>query len=150
MRLDRRSLLRLAAAGGAASLTGSIRRALAIDAHNATGTINDIEHIVVLMQENRSFDHYYGMLRGVRGFSDPRAALLPNGRPVYYQRNAQGTEIAPFHPQAAKLGSAFLQDLAHDWTSGHRAFNSGRYDAWVPAKGSTTMAHLTRNDMPFH
>ena len=50
----------------------SIGRALAIPANNRTGTLRDVEHIVVLMQENRSFDHYFGTLRGVRGFNDPR------------------------------------------------------------------------------
>jgi len=54
-------------------LPASIQRALAIPANNVTGTIQDVEHVVILMQENRSFDHYFGMLQGVRGFNDPRA-----------------------------------------------------------------------------
>mgnify|MGYP006090182805 CR=1 FL=1 len=47
--------------------------------------INAIEHIVIFMQENRAFDHYYGTHRGVRGFNDRAAPVLPNGRPVFYQ-----------------------------------------------------------------
>ena len=48
------------------------------------------------MQENRSFDHSYGALRGVRGFRDPRAHTLPNGNPVWFQTDAQGDTYAPF------------------------------------------------------
>ena len=52
--------------------------------------------------------------------------------------------------RAPNLGLQFLQDLAHDWTSTHAAWNGGRYDQWVPSKGTTTMAYLTRDDIPFH
>jgi phospholipase C len=108
-----------------------------------------VEHIVFLMRENRSFDHYFGTLRGVRGFGDPRAVTLPNGDPVWNQPNGSGF-VLPFHPQAPNLGLQFLEDLAHDWTTTHDAWNEGRYDQWVPAKTQLTMAHLTRNDIPFH
>src|SRR5580698_8461577 len=82
----RRDFLRLAAvAGGAALVPDAIRKALAIPANRATGTIKDVGHVVILMQENRSFDHYFGSLRGVRGFGDPRPAKMPNGKPVWYQ-----------------------------------------------------------------
>ena len=81
---SRREFLRLAAqsAGAAAvmaALPPAIREALATPAARVTGTINDVEHVVVLMQENRSFDHYFGALRGVRGFDDPRVIKLPGG-----------------------------------------------------------------------
>jgi len=147
---DRRTFLRvLGGTALAASLPNSIARAMAIPANNRTGTIEDIEHIVVLMQENRSFDHYFGTLRGVRGFEDPRAVRLPTGQPVWYQPGGAGT-VLPFHPTAPDLGLQFLQDLAHDWTSTHVAWNQGNYDQWVPAKGTTTMAYLDRGDIPFH
>jgi phospholipase C len=55
-----------------------------------------------------------------------------------------------FHPAANDPGLAFLEDLAHDRDSGHDAFAAGRYDRWVPAKKATTMAYLTRDDIPFH
>ena len=85
---NRRDFLRSAAqaAGSFTALSmlpAGIRNALAIPANNKTGTIRDVEHIVVLMQENRSFDHYFGTLRGVRGFGDTRAINLPNGKPVW-------------------------------------------------------------------
>jgi phospholipase C len=133
------------------ALPAGIRNALAIPANDATRSINDIEHIVILMQENRSFDHYFGTLRGVRGYGDRRAIRLPNGNSVWYQPGPAGAGyVLPFRPSAPDLGLQFLQDLPHDWTTTHNAWNGGRYDQWVGAKGTTTMAYLTRQDIPFH
>ena len=149
MSTDRRTFLQLVSSGAfAATFTQSIRRALAIPAHHRTGTIADVEHIVFLMQENRSFDHYFGTLRGVRGFGDPRAVKLPSGDPVWEQPNGSD-KVLPFHPPAPDLGLQFLVDLAHDWKSTHDAWNAGKYDQWVPQKGTTTMAYLTRQDIPY-
>jgi phospholipase C len=153
---SRRDFLRAAAqAAGSATALGmvplGIRNALALPANNQHGSIQDVEHIVVLMQENRSFDHYFGTLQGVRGYGDTRAAELPNGQPVFNQPLAGGVGyVAPFRPSAPDLGLQFIQDLPHDWTSGKGAYNSHRYDQWVPYKGTTTMAYLTRADIPFH
>ncbi|MGW5402303.1 phosphocholine-specific phospholipase C [Streptomyces sp. NPDC003952] len=148
--LNRRRFLQIA--GGAAAVTmlnESIARAAAISAQGSTGTIQDIEHIVVLMQENRSFDHYFGAMKGVRGFGDPRPVVQDNGKSVFYQSN--GTkDILPFNPQINDLGMQFLTGLNHDWAGGHQAYNNGKYDKWVPAKTATTMAYMTRNDIPFH
>ncbi|MEV6194026.1 phosphocholine-specific phospholipase C [Streptomyces sp. NPDC051920] len=139
-------------AGGTAAstaLAGSVQRAAAVPAHRRSGTIQDVEHIVVLMQENRSFDHYFGSMRGVRGFGDPRPAAPAGTKPVWYQ--SDGTkDVLPFRPETDDLGLAFLKDLPHGWSDGHAAFNKGRYDKWVPAKSATTMAYLTREDIPFH
>src|SRR5262249_13044906 len=104
MATDRRSFLQLIGAGAfAGTFTSSIRRALAIPANHRTGTIADVEHIVFLMQENRSFDHYFGTLRGVRGYGDPRAVRLPSGEPVWNQASGSG-RVLPFHPTASNLG----------------------------------------------
>jgi phospholipase C len=75
--IDRRMFMQWM--GGAAALTtlkANIAKALEIPAHNAKGNIQDVEHVVILMQENRPFDHHFGALRGVRGFNDPRAASI--------------------------------------------------------------------------
>ena len=148
--INRRRFLSLAGGGAALSvLAPSIARAAAIPAHRSTGSLHDVKHIVVLMQENRSFDHYFGTLRGVRGFGDPHPATQPSGKSVWYQ--SDGTrDVLPFHPDADDLGMAFLEDLAHDWNTGHQALNNGSYDKWVPAKTATTMAYLKRGDIPFH
>jgi len=127
MTTDRRTFLRLLSTGAlSATLSPSITRALEIPAHHRTGTLADVEHVVILMQENRSFDHYFGTLKGVRGFGDPRAVTLPSGNSVWHQPNGTAGNVLPFHPPAANLGLQFLQDLAHDWTSTHAAWNDGK------------------------
>src|SRR5258705_275779 len=134
--VNRRRFLQLT--GGTAAFTAlsnSIERAAALPAHQGSGTIDDVEHIVVLMQENRSFDHYFGSLRGVRGFGDPRPATTSGGKSVWHQ--SDGTkDVLPFRPQADNLGLQFIQDLPHGWSDGHTAFNKGKYDKWVPAKSA--------------
>jgi phospholipase C len=150
MAINRRNFLQLLSSSAlAASFPASIARALEIPANHRTGSIADIEHIVILMQENRSFDHYFGTLRGVRGFGDPRAVLLPSGDPVWYQPNGSGY-LLPFRPDQPSLGLTFIEDTAHDWGSTHAGWNQGNLDAWVANKGTTSMAHLTRKDLPFH
>jgi phospholipase C len=155
--IDRRKFLQVLGAGAiSTALPGSISKALAIPANNRTGTIDDVEHIVILTQENQSFDHYFGTLRGVRGFSDPRAVRLPNGRPVWFQPNVPDTyglgvaELPPFRVNLSSLGLTYLPGTPHDWNSSHAAWNFGNYDNWVPAKSPVTMAYLKRDDIPYH
>ena len=162
--VDRRRFLTIAGGATAATmLNQSIARAAAIPANRATGSLQDVEHIVVLMQENRSFEHYLGSLRGVRGFGDPHPATLPNGKSVWHQSDG-GKDLLPFHPDVNPLnfpppipgtpyddlGAAFLEGLPHSWTDAQAAINQGVYDTWVPAKGTTTMAYLKREDLGFH
>lgn len=147
---SRRDVLKaLAAAGSLGALPDSIPRALAIPAHHRTGTLMDVEHIVVLTQENRSFDHYFGTMPGVRGFGDPRAVRLPSGRPVWNQAGPEG-EVLPYRPPVEHLGASYLPDPPHGWNDGHAAWNQGRFDGWIPAKGIVTMTHNLRKDVPFH
>jgi phospholipase C len=153
--VDRRRFLQLA--GGSAALTvltPSIARAASIPAYRRTGSLDDVEHVVVLMQENRSFDHYFGTMRGMRGYGDPHPAVLRNGKPVWRQPKGTptgATEVLPYRPDINDLGLAFIQDLDHGWESQHEAFADGNHDQWVPAKSTpVTMAHLRRGDIPFH
>jgi phospholipase C len=147
---DRRTVLRgLGAAALGAALPESIKRALAIEPNSETGTIQDVKHIVVLMQENRSFDHYFGTLRGVRGFSDPRAVTLASGNSVFQQPNASST-LLPNHPPEPLMGYQFIGDLPHGWSDAHAAWNNGNNDGWVAAKGTETMCFVDRTDIPFH
>ena len=148
-KVDRRTILRgLGAAALSGALPDSIRRALAIEPKIVTGTIKDVKHIVVLMQENRSFDHYLGSLRGVRGFDDPRAVTLPSGNSVFEQPHGTST-LLPFRPPQPFLGSQFVGDLAHNWSDQHNAWDNGNNDGWVAAKGIETMTYLNRGDIPF-
>ncbi len=157
--MDRRAVLRgLAGAGATAALPDSIRQALAIQPQGTTGTISDVKHIVVLMQENRSFDHYFGTLRGVRGYNDPRAVKqYGSGKSIFEQPNLNAAgvtqspaTILPFHPTVANLGQQFLTGLPHAWADAHKAWNNGHNDRWVPAKGKVSMAYLQRADIPFY
>ncbi|MGF0175212.1 phosphocholine-specific phospholipase C [Streptomyces sp. Marseille-Q5077] len=148
--VNRRRFLQVAGATTAfTALSSSIQRAAALPANHRTGSIEDVEHIVVLMQENRSFDHYFGQLRGVRGFGDPRPVAQDGGKSIWHQSNGS-KDVLPFHPDADDLGMQFLEGLPHGWNDGQQAYNGGKYDKWIPAKGTTTMAYLNREDIPFH
>ena len=95
MNVDRR---RLMVAAAAAALAPSIARAFAIDADARTGTIADVGHVVILMQENRSFDHYFGAMNGVRGFADrvPIPIAGADNATVWNQRTLVGETLTPF------------------------------------------------------
>jgi phospholipase C len=186
---DRRQFLQLMGMGAlAGTLNANIAKALAIPANYRTGTIRDVEHIVVLMQENNPFDKYFGTLRGVRGYSDPRAVNihlpLQSGTgttqvPVFLQpagaaNVAAGYAVPPNYgtlggpadgayvippfrvnpadvsPGLTSLGLTYLPGTDHGWTTQHEAWNQGQHDSWPIAKGPITMAHLTREDIPFH
>jgi len=88
--ITRRRLLgngaRPAAAAFASTLMPpNIRRALAASSAAPVGSLRDVKHVVLLMQENRSFDHYFGTMAGVRGFGDASAIQLSHGKSVFYQ-----------------------------------------------------------------
>jgi phospholipase C len=146
----------LAACGGA--VPEAVQKAFAIDPASGS-TYLDAEHVVILMQENRSFDHTYGTLRGVRGFNDPRAQILPNGNPVWLQDNAQGETFAPFRFDMKNTKVTWMGSLPHGWVDQQGARNGGLQDGWVPAKAASnpkyrsmplTMGYYTRDDIPFY
>jgi phospholipase C len=110
----------------------------------ATGTIQDVQHVVIFVQENRSFDHYFGSLNGVRGFADRNMLLFQNGKSDLCQ--PQGTNyVLPFGGTNQCLG-----DLGHGWGDSHIAWNGGKWDQWIPAKGTQAMTYLTRNELGFY
>ena len=139
-------------------LPPSIAKALAIDPE-AGSTWKDAEHIVFLMQENRSFDHAYGSLQGVRGFNDPRAIRLPNKNLAFLQTNKEGDTYAPFHLDIHNTKATWMSSLPHSWSNQVDARNNGHYDKWLDAKHSgnkdyqampLTMGFHTREDIPFY
>src|ERR1700733_6817583 len=137
---NRREFLKRATllAGGAGMLNVlpmSIQKALAINPAPGS-TYMDAEHIVLLMQENRSFDHTYGTLRGVRGFNDPRAINLPNKNKVWLQTNHAGETYAPFRLDIKDTKITWMGSLPHGRASQVHAMNKGRYDQWLEAKKS--------------
>jgi phospholipase C len=147
---DRRAFLQLAAgAVGAAALPPGVARALDIPAARVTGTIRDVQHVVILMQENRGFDHYFGTMRGVRGFGDPRPIDLPSGRPVWAQPGKDGQSVvAPFHLDTASTRAETIFSLDHSWKGSHAKWK--HHDAWIAAKTPLTMGYFKREDIPFY
>ncbi|MGN6179341.1 MAG: phosphocholine-specific phospholipase C [Mucilaginibacter sp.] len=160
---NRREFLKKAALlAGSASLVNvlppSIQKAMAINPAEGS-TYLDAEHIVILMQENRSFDHTYGTLRGVRGYNDPRAIDLPNKNKVWLQSNDKGETYAPFHLDIKDTKATWMSSLPHSWANQTNARNDGRFDKWLESKRSgtkeyadmpLTMGYHTRQDIPFY
>ncbi len=151
---SRRNFLRGIASSGLAATTlatfpPSIRRALAIPANNKTGSIKDVEHIVVLMQENRSFDHYFGTLKGVRGFGDRFTIPLPGQRTVWQQRDAKGVEISPYHLDGSKGNAQRVDGTPHSWIDGQNAWDHGRMSEWPRYKNAHSMGHFQEEEIPF-
>jgi phospholipase C len=127
----------------------SIQKAMAINA-NPGSTFYDAEHIVFLMQENRSFDHMFGTLKGVRGFNDPRVKTLPNNNKVWLQNDEKGKTYAAFHIDINQTKITWQGGLPHSWSDQVAARNKGKYDKWVPVKSLMTMGHYKRTDIPFY
>lgn len=155
---DRRALLKaMIAAGGAASgLMPSIVRALDIAPRRRTGTIRDVEHVVILTQENRSFDHYFGTMRGVRGFGDrfvlpARGADGKAGRTVLLQPSeTKDRLLSPFHLDTNRdFRLVRLEGTPHLLPDAQAAWNEGRLDAWPLAKHNHSMGYFARTDIPF-
>ena len=161
-KLTRRRLLKGAAQIAAAAAAGSlmppnVRRMLAQGAPK-NSSLADIKHVVLLMQENRSFDHYFGTLAGVRGFDDPKALKLDGGRSVFYQPDAENPEgyLLPFHLDTRATSAQKIPSTSHAWAVQHEAWNGGKMDQWLQAhrkadgrNGPYCMGYYTREDIPF-
>ena len=171
--VTRREVLRSAAAAGALAglqaLAPAEVLARALAAPAARGRLSDIEHVVIFVNENRSFDHYYGTYRGVRGFADPAALRQADGTPVFAQRFADspfgpasaayGEHLLPFHFDTRHNGEC-VNDISHDWAPQHQAWNGGKMDSFLqvdispaidgPQTGINTMGYYTRSDLPFY
>jgi phospholipase C len=151
---SRREFLKKAALlSGAAGLPNvipmSLQKAMAISADPGS-TFYDAEHVVILMQENRSFDHMFGKMKGVRGFNDPRTFVQPDKNKVWLQKDAEGNTYAPFHIDINKTRITWQGGLPHSWNDQLAARNGGKYDKWVPVKSQMCMGYYDRKDVPFY
>ena len=167
-RFDRRTLLAAAMATGGAGVLAAMTRSgaagAAAMARSAASTapagsdLGAIEHVVFLMQENRSFDHYYGTYRGVRGFDDH-----PAGSPgVFAQRwpGGRDSHLLPFHLDSTSGIGACTNDLDHSWQGQHLSWGGGSNAAFVathvrpefegPDQGVLTMGYYRRRDLPYY
>jgi phospholipase C len=144
--IDRRRLLAL---GSAAALAPAIARAAGIDARVRAGTIQDVEHVVILMQENRSFDHYFGALNGVRGFADRFPIPVGPNRTVWTQMNGKRA-VQPFPLNTARAFELMrVEGTPHFWPDAQAAWDQGRMATWPEAKTDRAMAYYGPGDLPF-
>ncbi len=171
--MSRRDFLRkLGKTGGASALLAtfppSIQKALALPANQRTRSLQDVEHIVVLTQENRSFDHYFGTMEGVRGFGDPfpipvidRQNLF-NRKSVFVQPSVGGAPVPgrPAWPQSRAIAPFRLntvQDFPvmrvagtpHAWLDAQLAWDHGRMNDWCTVKQNHSMGYYAEADIPF-
>ncbi|WP_441251015.1 phosphocholine-specific phospholipase C [Kitasatospora sp. McL0602] len=155
--LSRRKFISMAAvtAGAGATLSAlpeSLQQAVAAPAVAGTGTISDVQHVVIFMQENRAFDHYYGTMNGVRGFGDRNAITLPSGKSVLYQpySNSDGY-ILPFRMNTATTSAICVNAPAMSYPVDTAIFNKGKYDSWNTARTpGLGMGYFNRTDLPFY
>ena len=170
--LSRRGFLGATAAAAGAAVIGAALPATDAQASptSGRGDIRDIKHVVILMQENRSFDQYFGSLKGVRGFGDRATITLPGGLPVFKQPTTPpGVPVTatqyPWHlsdapasaypaghrPPSSEVGAQGYGGTSHSWDDQHGAWDGGLMNGWVFAKGGlTTLGFLNRSDIPFH
>ncbi|ROQ59297.1 phospholipase C [Streptomyces sp. 840.1] len=149
----------LGAAAAGSLLPPSLQAAIAAEPAHSVGPgggdgLGAIKHVVILMQENRSFDHYFGTLRGVRGFGDRNAVELPSGKPVFEQPAPLGASVLPFPVRGAaetqKKDLQYIGALDHSWSGGGKAWAGGWMNGWVTTKTAATMAYYDRRDIPLH
>ncbi len=154
MTTDRRSFLRSAAAGAAIGLLpATVAKAMAIPARHRTGTIMDVEHVVIFMQENRAFDHYFGALNGVRGLGDPRPQRLPGGASVWRQPSKEHPDgfVMPFHGDASATDAYTVDGSEQGHQGATTIVNGGRYDQWGHSgELHKRMVYYKASDLPFY
>jgi len=162
--ITRRRLLGSAAGAASGAIASSVlgpnlTKALA-DGVRGGGSPRDIEHVVILMEENRSFDHYFGTLGGVRGFGDPHVLIQSNGKSVFYQADPDNPDgyLLPWHLDTQLTSSQAIPSTSHAWTVQHEAWNGGLMNNWfgahIPADGAVNaqfvMGYYERADVPYH
>jgi phospholipase C len=165
--ITRREALRAGiASGGALGAAALLQNELisrALGAGPKCGSLTDIEHVVILIQENRSFDHYFGSYRGVRGFADPNVLTLTDGSGLSifaqpgYPGGFDGDHLYPFHLNSYSDGEC-TNDINHSWGPQHTYWDGGKLDGFVTghlaadgaANGPLAMGYYTRKDLSFY
>ena len=145
------SLARLGA--GRAAGADTIRRAAAIEP--AGSDLGAVKHVVFLMQENRSFDHYFGGMGGVSGFDD----TINRGAFTQAWPGGSQADLLPFHMNTKTQDAECTYDLSHGWTAEHACWNDGAMDSFVSTHtssdyegslGVNTMGYYKKADIPFY
>src|SRR5688572_11201763 len=148
--INRRKFIGITSKIGVGSLLwpALIEKALAVEADSPTRSINDVKHIVILMQENRSFDHYFGTMKGVRGFGDRFPIPLESGKRAFFQSDGEHI-IPPFRANFKTSNAALVKPTPHDFPDMQAAWNQGKYGFWPKFKTPFSMAYYTREEIPF-
>lgn len=163
---SRRTFLKGAAAAGATVAAGAFAQSLLppsllnqLAVASPAGSLDDVEHVIFFMQENRAFDHYFGTLRGIQGFGDDSVLPRRDGGTVFEQRSNDGDDsddaatVLPFSIRQSagrqSMSAENVDALNHEWEGGTEALNGGWCDNWIDAKTATTMAYYDRKDLPF-
>ena len=117
--------------------------------------ISDIDHVVIFIQENRSFDHYFGSYKGVHGFGD-QSMSFQQPDPANASSPPIGT-LLPFHLDTATSNAACTHDISHDWVPQHQSWDSGAMDGFITSRlginandALLTMGYYTRADLPYY
>ena len=162
MTVARRQMLKLLAAVGGGGVVSSLLQGCGV-AMSSGGTptpagctkLSDIEHVIIFIQENRSFDHYFGSYRGVRGFSEQSAVFeQPDSANL---ANPPIGKLLPFHLNTQTTNAACTHDITHDWVPQHQSWDNGAMDGFVSSKLSIsandavlTMGYYDRGDLPYY
>ena len=158
--LTRRKLLKIGTATAVAELAslglhGCGISKLIPSVSSVCSKVTDIEHVVILTQENRSFDHYFGSYRGVRGFSDQSPAFQQPD-PANAATPPVGT-LLPFHLDTSQANAACTHDISHDWVPQHQSWDNGKMDGFVTSRlpinandAVLSMGYYTRADIPYY
>lgn len=148
--INRRKFITMTAGAsiGTALWSPLLKKAMAIEAYNATRSIRDVKHIVVLMQENRSFDHYFGTMKGVRGFGDRFPIPLKSGQRAFHQSDGKKI-IPPYRANGKTSNAALVTGTPHNFSDMQAAWNQGKYGFWPLYKTPYSMAYYTREEIPF-
>jgi phospholipase C len=167
--ITRRQLLAAGAVSGVGVLAGCGRTpsastvATSAAVPPAGSDLGAVDHVIFLMMENRSFDHYYGAYPGVRGFDDHASHDLGPFSQAYPANTSASPvgRLLPFHLDT--VGSDLADctfDLTHAWGPQHQCRNGGRMDSFVqvhtepenegPTQGTLTMGYYTRDDLPYY
>ena len=163
-------MLKAGAAAGGALAAGSLPESLldVLAQTSQCGTLADIEHVVILIQENRSFDHYFGRYKGVRGYDD-RSVGGGGGAAIYQQSFNHSSApsipdpLIPFHIDTSVAAPGprpgeCTNDVGHQWADQHNSWNDGALNNWMPdhigADGPIdapiVMGYYDRRDIPFY
>ncbi|MGH9560740.1 MAG: phospholipase C, partial [Terracidiphilus sp.] len=160
-KVTRRELLKLGGTAAAAELASLILNGCGASSSGASpgpsacATLTDIKHVVILIQENRSFDHYFGSYKGVRGFSDASLAFQQPD-PSNTASSPVG-KLLPFHIDNSKLSAACTPDITHDWVPQHQSWDNGAMDGFVTSRlpinandAILSMGYYNRADLPYY